>query len=135
MRKFILMLTLSLSLVFTGCKTVAEKQIEYVPVKKIKTEYIHNIDSIYLHDSINTYILQKGDTVYVNKYKQKIKEIYKTDTICKTDTVPTINIVEKQVEVNKLYNWQKALMYIGGVGLLILLGFILKKLKIWKLPF
>lgn len=130
MYKFILVILLSLCLSFVGCKTV-----EYVPVEKVKTEYIHNIDSVYLHDSINTYILQKGDTVFITKYKQKIKEVYKTDTICKTDTIPFITTVEKVVEVNKLYRWQKALMYIGGVGLLTLIGFILKKLKIWKLLF
>lgn len=134
MNKFILILLLSLSLVFTGCKTI-ETKVEYVPVEKIKTEYIHNTDSIYLHDSINTYILQKGDTIFINKYKYKIKEIYRTDTVCKTDTIPVINTVEKVVEANKLYNWQKTLMYTGGVGVLILLGFILNKLKIWKLLF
>lgn len=126
--KSILILLLSICLFFTGCKT-----IEYIPVEKVKTEYIHNIDSVYLHDSIYTYILQKGDTVFITNYKQKIKEVYKIDTICKTDTIPIVNTIEKVVRVNNLYNWQKALMYVGGVGLLTLLVIILNKIKIWKL--
>lgn len=130
MYKFVLIILLVFSLAFSSCKTT-----EYVPVEKIKTEYIHNIDSIYLHDSINTYILQKGDTVYINKYKYKVKEVYKTDTICKTDTIPILKPVDRIVEVNRLYWWQKTLIYIGGVGLFTLLGFILNKIKIWKLVF
>jgi hypothetical protein len=67
--------------------------------------------------------------------KYKIKETFKTDTVLKRDSIPVIVEVEKVVEVNKLHSWQKILMWIGGVGLLVLLGIGINKFKIWKLLF
>ena len=120
------------TLLLSGCKTT-----EYikVPVETIRTEYKVQKDSVYLHDSINVYTETKGDTVYITKLKYKIKETFKTDTILKRDSIPVIVEVEKVVEVNKLHSWQKTLMWVGGVGLLVLLGIGINKFKIWKLLF
>ena len=132
MKKYLLGIILMFTLLLSGCKTT-----EYikVPVETIRTEYKVQKDSIYLHDSINVYTETKGDTVYITKLKYKIKETFKTDTVLKRDSIPVIVEVEKVVEVNKLHSWQKTLMWVGGVGLLVLLGFILNKFKIWKLLF
>lgn len=132
MKKYLLSMILLVTLLFSGCKTT-----EYVkvPVETVKIEYRVQKDSIYLHDSVNVYTEIKGDTVYVNKLKYKIKETFKTDTILQRDSIPVIVEVEKVVEVNKLHSWQKSLMWVGGVGLLLLLGFGIKKFKIWKLLF
>ena len=132
MKRYLLGIILMFTLLLSGCKTT-----EYikVPVETIRTEYKVQKDSIYLHDSINVYIETKGDTVYITKLKYKIKETFKTDTILKRDSIPVIVEVEKVVEVNKLHSWQKTLMWIGGVGLLVLLGIGLYKFKIWKLLF
>ena len=131
-----LSLLLGLTLLLQGCKTKEYIEVP-VEVEKVKTEYIHQRDSIYLHDSIATYIVQKGDTVFVDRCKYKIKEVYKTDTVIKIDSIPkVIKVREKQiVEVNKVHTWQKALMWVGGVGILVLLGFLINKFKIWKLLF
>lgn len=120
------------TLLLSGCKTT-----EYikVPVETIRTEYKVQKDSVYLHDSINVYTETKGDTVYITKLKYKIKETFKTDTVLKRDSIPVIVEVEKVVEVNKLHSWQKTLMWVGGVGLLVLLGIGINKFKIWKLLF
>ena len=120
------------TLLLSGCKTT-----EYikVPVETIRTEYKVQKDSVYLHDSINVYTETKGDTVYITKFKYKIKGTFKTDTILKRDSIPVIVEVEKVVEVNKLHSWQKTLMWVGGVGLLVLLGIGINKFKIWKLLF
>lgn len=117
-------------LLFNSCKTTEYVQ---VPIETVRTEYKVQKDSIYLHDSVNVYTEVKGDTVYVNKFKYKIKEIFITDTILKRDSIPVVVEVQKTIQVNKLYSWQKALMWIGGVGVVILLIIILNKLKIWKL--
>ena len=119
-------------LLFSGCKSV-----EYVkvPVETVKTEYKVKKDSIYLHDSINVYTELKGDTVYITKLNYKIKEVFRVDTMLKRDSIPVVVEVQKTVEVNKLYSWQKILMWAGGVGLLILLGIGINKFKIWKLLF
>ena len=131
-----LSLLLGLTLLLQGCKIKEYVEVP-VEVEKVKTEYIHQMDSIYLHDSIATYIVQKGDTVFVDRYKYKIKEVYKIDTVIKIDSIPkVIKIKEKQiVEVSKVHTWQKVLMWTGGVGILVLLGFLINKFKIWKLLF
>lgn len=120
--------------IFNSCKVKEYIEVP-VEVEKVKIEYVHKLDSIYLHDSINTVITQKGDTVFINKFKYKIKEVYKTDTVHKIDSIPKIVTVNKIVEVNKLKSWQKSLMWIGGVGIITLLILIIKKLQIWKLLF
>ena len=132
MKRYLLGIILMFTLLLSGCKTT-----EYikVPVETVRTEYKVQKDSIYLHDSINIYTETKGDTVYITKLKYKIKETFKTDTILKRDSIPVIVEVEKVVEVNKLHSWQKTLMWIGGVGLLVLLGIGISKFKIWKLLF
>lgn len=132
MKSYLLGIILMFTLLLSGCKTT-----EYikVPVETVRTEYKVQKDSIYLHDSINVYTETKGDTVYITKLKYKIKETFKTDTVLKRDSIPVIVEVEKVVEVNKLHSWQKTLMWIGGVGLLVLLGIGINKFKIWKLLF
>ena len=132
MKRYLLGIILMFTLLLSGCKTT-----EYikVPVETIRTEYKVQKDSIYLHDSINVYTETKGDTVYITKLKYKIKETFKTDTVLKKDSIPVIVEVEKVVEVNKPHSWQKTLMWIGGVGLLVLLGIGINKFKIWKLLF
>ena len=132
MKRYLLGIILMFTLLLSGCKTT-----EYikVPVETIRTEYKVQKDSIYLHDSINVYTETKGDTVYITKLKYKIKETFKTDTVLKRDSIPVIVEVEKVVEVNKLHSWQKTLMWLGGVGLLVLLGIGINKFKIWKLLF
>lgn len=128
-----LILLLGLLTILQGCKTKEYIEVP-VEVEKVKIEYVHKLDSIYLHDSIFTQIVQRGDTIFVDRYKFKVKEVYKTDTIHQIDSIPKIVEVKTKeiVQVNKLYSWQKALMWTGGVGILILLGFLINKFKIWK---
>ena len=136
MKSKVIILSLLMGLLFTvsSCKTKEYIEVP-VEVEKVKTEYVHKLDSVYLHDSISTYIVQKGDIVFVDRYKYKIKEVYKTDTIHRVDSIPKIVTVNKVVEVNKLYFWQKSLMWIGGVGIVGLLIFLIGKFGIWKLQF
>lgn len=133
-KHIIVSLLLGILFLFQGCKVKEYIEVP-VEVEKVKTEYVHKRDSIYLHDSISTYIMQKGDTVFVDRYNYKIKNVFKVDTIHRVDSIPKIVKVTttKTVETNKIYWWQKTLMYTGGVGILILLGFIIMKFKVWKL--
>ena len=71
------------------------------------------IDSVYVRDSIDRW--QKGDTLYITKWHTKFKYINKVDTIVKTDSIPKIVPVVKEVEVNHIYWWQKTLMWAGGI--------------------
>ena len=120
-------------LLFSACRTIT-KTIEVpveIPVEVVKKEYIHDtkIDSIYIRDSIDRW--QKGDTLYITKWHTKLKYINKVDTIVKTDSIPKIVPVVKEVEVNHIYWWQKSLMYIGVLVVIILLSII--GFKLYKL--
>ena len=142
MRKFWLFIIVTLAL--TSCRTV--KYIDRtvvdsteiaVPVTNTKIEYRDRFlyDSIYVHDSIFTFI--KGDTVYISKNKETNHLVNKTNTIVKTDTIKvpveitkTVTKTETSVkEVNKLYWWQKILMSIGGIVFVLIIIYIVLKIK------
>jgi len=119
-RKQTYMYTIILFMILlTSCRSV-----KYVPVESVRTEtkYIDKLvqkhDSIYLHDSISSYI--KGDTVFLNKYRTKYvnKYIFGTDSIYfnKTDSVRIPYLVEKQ-----LTKWQKVEMNTGRITIIALI--------------
>ena len=123
---FILMLIVGLSLcaLMGSCTTT-----KYVPVieNHMDTLWQNNImrDSIYLHDS--TFIHYNGDTVWVEKWHTKYRDRQVHDTIYKsrTDSIPVPYSVEKLIE-KPLAWWQKTLMYVGGLSILILCIWIWK---------
>nr|DAG89235.1 MAG TPA: Prokaryotic membrane lipoprotein lipid attachment site [Crassvirales sp.] len=114
-------------LMLSACKT-ATKIVE-VPVEVVKKEYIHDtkIDSVYIRDSVDRW--QKGDTLYITKWHTKFKYINKVDTIVKTDSIPKIVPVVKEVEVNHIYWWQKTLIWVGGILLIYIIISLIHKLK------
>lgn len=103
---------------FYSCATT--KYIE-VPVDRVKIEYRDRtlIDTLIRNDSI--VIREKGDTIFLEKYKYlyRIKEV--RDTVNITDTITTVKTVEVTKEVNKLYTWQTILMILGGSGIVLLI--------------
>ena len=114
-------------LMLSACKTTTK--IVEVPVEVVKKEYIHNtkIDSVYIRDSVDRW--QKGDTLYITKWHTKFKYINKVDTIVKTDSIPKIVPVVKEVEVNHIYWYQKLLMWLGGITIVLLIIVITYRVK------
>ena len=114
-------------LMLSACKTTTK--IVEVPVEVVKKEYIHDtkIDSVYIRDSVDRW--QKGDTLYITKWHTKFKYINKVDTIIKTDSIPKIVPVVKEVEVNHIYWYQKLLMWLGGITIVLLIIVITYKVK------
>ena len=114
-------------LMLSACKTTTK--IVEVPVEVVKKEYIHNtkIDSVYIRDSIDRW--QKGDTLFITKYSTKYKYLNRVDTVLKVDTIPKIVSVEKTVEVNHIYWWQKLLMWLGGITIVLLIIVITYRVK------
>lgn len=102
---------------FIGCTTTKyTDRIVEVPVEKTKIEYRDrlSIDTLIMKDSI--LITEKGDTVYVEKYKYlyKIKEVRDTINTTDTTTITKVVTVNTTKEVNKLKTWQIILMILGG---------------------
>lgn len=120
------LLLIFLAFIAISCGTT--KVVE-VPVDRVRTEYIdrHSIDTVIKNDSI--IIRDKGDTVFLEKYKYLYKYVNRTDTVLKIDTITKVQTVEVIKEVNKVKNWQIGLMVLGG-GALALGGY--KLIKVFK---
>lgn len=116
-------------LTLIGCKTI--KQIEYVPIEEVRTEYktITRVDSTFIHDSIDRYI--SGDSVIITKNHYIYKYLNSTDTLIVQDTIEVPVEVEiiRTKEVNKLKWYQTILMWLGGMSLLGSAFYIGKKIK------
>ena len=112
-----------------------------------ETEYVEK--PIYLHDTLSkvvfshdttivkdsVYFSVKGDTVVRERYNTKWQIKVAHDTIMRFVEKPVEVVreknVEKQVEVNRIYWWQKFLMWIGGIGV-VMIGIILVKIVVNK---
>lgn len=127
MKNLLYIILLTLAICLTSCRN-----IKYVPVETVKTEYKTRdsirFDSIYEHDSI--FLFVKGDTVYKEKYRYKYRylTINKTDTVMLTDSVQIPYPVEKQ-----LTRWQRMKIELGGwaVGVIVILSIVLM-LKLFR---
>lgn len=107
-----IVITIGVCLLLFGCsKTV------YVPVESTKTEYrdILKRDSIHILDSL--IIREKGDTIYLTRWRTEYRDILKTDSIIIRDSIQIPYPVEKQ-----LTKWQKTKMDLGGIAIGIIIG-------------
>ena len=119
----ILTIVLSVAVMFGGCKS-----IQYVPVETIRTEIIHKTDTFIQKDSCvvkdSVFIHAKGDTVWYEKWHTKYidrwKEVIRTDTLIKNDSIQVPYPVEK-----KLSRWQQVKMDVGGIALGVCLVFFI----------
>ena len=106
----------------TGCKSV-----ETVVVKEHHTDTLkitkHQRDSVWLHDSIR--VTEKGDTVRIEKWHTKYieKAVHDTTYIAKMDSVPVPYPVKEYIE-KPLKGWQKTLMFLGVLSILMILIWI-----------
>ena len=117
-----------------SCKAQREVQVERVEVPVVVTQE-HTIESVKIdhirdtliqRDSIYHYI--KGDTTIIERWHhvQGQSIITRVDTLHVYDSVPypvtttQIKEVTKVEEVNVLRWWQKLLMGIGGIALVVL---------------
>lgn len=107
-----------------GCK--AKERIVEMPVVHHDTTYItkEKRDSIWQHDSV--YIHEKGDTVLVEKWHTKYRDILQIDTFKEFvhDTIGRPYPYEVEVP-SKLTWWQRTQMYAGDVLFLLIIGMVI----------
>ena len=99
--------------------------------------YLHDTlrSTIYSHDTTivkdSVFFAINGDTIFRERYNtiERIKVAH--DTIMRFVEKPVEVVREKnvckQVEVNRIYWWQKLLMVIGGIGVVVV-GIMVNKL-------
>lgn len=105
-----------------GCKS----RIQYIPVESVRTEYKDRLqrDSIYVQDSV--FVRDKGDTVFVDRWRYVYKDKSVTDTLLVNDTIRVPYPVEKQ-----LTRWQQTKMDVGGWAIGALSGIFIYYIIIW----
>ena len=139
-----IILLVILSLLFSGCKS-----IQYVPVEKVKTEYINRTDTVNKIDTLlseKETIIREADSSLVAKLGLQLKaneraililqrelerqvskeSEHKTDTVIKTDSVQVPYPVER-----KLTKWEQTKMDAGGIALGACLLFIIMMIVGW----
>ena len=132
----IIVLLLLLLLLCCSCtKRVYETQYVEQPV------YLHDTlrSTIYSHDTTivkdSVYFAVNGDTIVREMYNtiERIKVAHDTIMRFVEKPVEVVSTKEvcKQVEVNRIYWWQKALMWMGGIGV-VMIGIILVKIVVNK---
>lgn len=119
-------------LVISLCSCKAQKVVEHVEVPVVVTQE-HTIESVKVdhvrdtliqRDSVYHYI--KGDTVLIERwhYIQGSTKAVRVDTLIKVDSVQVPvevkTVVTKTEQVEKpLHWWQRALMLMGGLALIV----------------
>lgn len=87
--------------------------VRYVPVERVRLDsvYLNKVmrDSVYLRDSV--YVVDRGDTVTVFRYRYLFRDKVRTDTafVTRRDSVAVPYPVERSLSA-----WQKAKMELGG---------------------
>lgn len=109
---------------------LASCRTEYIPVESVRYDSIYfaklQKDSIYIQDSI--YIKEKGDTVFVDKFKYIYKYVNIQDTcfIEKTDSILIPYPIER-----KLTWWERKTQNLGDWIVELIIIFILYRLLGW----
>lgn len=142
-----------LGLLLSGCKPTKEieTQIERVEVPvpivqehTIETVKIDHIrDTLIQRDSVYHYV--QGDTVRIERwhYVQGSSNVVRVDTLIKYDSIEVpVEVVREKTriktqikEVEKKLNWyQKSLMWLGGISLILIIGICALKFMKRKSP-
>lgn len=130
--------TLTLAaLLLTACGTTRTVTVERVTRDTIYQTQ-HQYDSIYIHDSVATSQIQRGDTLYIyrDRWRDRWHLSHSTDTlrVVSRDTIPVPYTVEKEVPAELTW-WQQTRLHLANILLytlaLLAAGWIIrKKLKI-----
>lgn len=131
-----------------GCKTrriVQEVPIEihdttYRSIIQTKVDTLWKMDSVSIIDTmwidtstiatLGMPVLRHNRTTSALSSQGKVSNTNRVDTFLQVKEIPKIVKQKEYIEVEKpLYWWQKALMWIGGISLVILFAIFIYKLK------
>lgn len=118
-RKFSIISVVSVAAFATllcSCKTVRQMEVkatEIIRTDTIRTNTSHRDSIFILEKEIQR---EKGDTVMIERWHYAYRDKVKNDTVykVKTEVETRTEYLEREVEVNRLRWWQKALMWLGA---------------------
>ena len=106
-------------LCFGSCKTVAPCIPETITIDSVRVEY--KLDSIYLYERDSIFVHEKRDTVFVERWKTRYKDMLKIqrDTVIDMHTEVQVQRVEVTPRFAKFCYWwfgiTAFLLIAGGV--------------------
>lgn len=121
---YIIMLT---ALIITIITFPSCKEIQYVPVHHHDTTYVNNYirDSIKEKDSV--YVYHNQDTVYIYREKLAFKDRLVHDTVIHNRYIEKpVEVVKTQYIEKEMKWWQKSLMALGCLSILLIIIKIFK---------
>lgn len=124
MKSFYISMLVFIIFMLASCRT------EYIPIESVRYDSVYfaklQKENIYIQDSI--YIKEKGDTVFVDKFKYIYKYINIQDTcfIEKTDSILIPYPIER-----KLTWWERKTKNLGDWIVELIIIFILYRLLGW----
>lgn len=129
----LVLLVLLVVLVLVGCRTT-----EYITVPEVHTEYVYRdrVDTSYVKDSVYIREQIKGDTVKVveYRYRDRYREIWRTDTLIQQDTVSVVHTQVVERTVAKMNSLQSAFFWLGLLAFFIVIGYLAYRLLLKKFP-
>jgi hypothetical protein len=92
----------------------------------VDTSYVK--DSVYIREQI------KGDTVKVveYRYRDRFREIWRTDTLVRCDTVSVVRTEVVEKTVAKMNSLQSAFFWLGLLAFFIVIGYVAYRIWRWR---
>lgn len=84
----------------------------YVPIETVRTEYRYQSDRDSIHVLDSVFIREKGDTVWLTRWRTEYRDRFKTDSIFVADSIQVAYPVERE-----LTRWQQFKMDTGGIAI------------------
>ena len=116
-------------LCFGSCKTVAPCIPETITIDSVRVEY--KLDSVYLYERDSIFVHEKRDTVFIERWKTRYKDVLKIqrDTVIDTKTEVQVQRVEVTPRFAKFCYWWfgvSAFLLVAGGALWICKKFYVK---------
>ena len=114
---------------FGSCKTVAPCIPETITRDSVRVEY--KLDSVYLYERDSIFVHEKKDTVFIERWKARYKDVLKIqrDTVIDTKTEVQVQIEEITPRFAKFCYWWfgiSAFLLIAGAALWVCKKFYVK---------
>lgn len=118
-----------LAILFCSCKTVAPCVPETITIDSVRVEY--KLDSVYLYERDSIFVHEKRDTVFIERWKTRYKDVLKIqrDTVIDTKTEVQVQRIEVTPRFAKFCYWWfgiSAFLLIAGAAFLLCKKFYVK---------